>query len=99
MVGSALKKFDFVIIDSLKLIFVKIDLKLKYFMFGYIYAKMNGTKNLSVKPMFSWFMSNWSEHGKEDHGSISDKCDREGLTPLHNWPPNQIKQIAKEKKN
>jgi hypothetical protein len=58
MVGSALKKFDFVIIDSLKLIFVKIDLKLKYFMFGYIYAKMNGTKNLSVKPMFSWFMSN-----------------------------------------
>jgi hypothetical protein len=58
MVGSALKKFDFVIIDSLKLIFVKIDLKLKYFMFGYIYAKMNGTKNLSMKPMFIWFMSN-----------------------------------------
>jgi hypothetical protein len=58
MVGSALKKFDFVIINYLKLIFVKIDLKLKYFMFGYIYAKINGTKNLSVKPMFSWFMSN-----------------------------------------
>jgi hypothetical protein len=40
MFGFAAKKIDFDRIDSVKLILVKIDFKLKLFMFGYIHAKL-----------------------------------------------------------
>jgi hypothetical protein len=39
MFGFASSKIDFNIIDSVKLILVKIDFKLKWFMFGYIQGR------------------------------------------------------------
>jgi hypothetical protein len=41
MFGSAVTIIDFDRIDSVKLILVKIDFKLKWFMFGYIYVKVS----------------------------------------------------------
>jgi hypothetical protein len=49
MLGFVVRKIDFDRIDSIKLILDKIDFKLKWFMFGYINAKMSRTNNLSVK--------------------------------------------------
>jgi hypothetical protein len=49
MFGSAVTIIDFNKIDSVKLIMTKIDFKLKWFMFAYIYAKMSWTKNLRVR--------------------------------------------------
>jgi hypothetical protein len=43
------KKINSGIIDFVKLILAKIDLKLNWFMFGYIYVKVGWIKNLSVK--------------------------------------------------
>jgi hypothetical protein len=40
MFGSAVKKINSGIIDFVKLILAKIDLKLNWFMFGYIYVKV-----------------------------------------------------------
>jgi hypothetical protein len=39
--GSAITRINFDRIDSVKLILVKIDFKLKWFMFGYIYVKVS----------------------------------------------------------
>jgi hypothetical protein len=39
MFSFEVRKIDFNRIDSVKLILVKIDFKLKQFMFGYIYVK------------------------------------------------------------
>jgi hypothetical protein len=41
MLGSAVTRIDFDRIDSVKLILTKIDFKLKWFMFGYIHAKVS----------------------------------------------------------
>lgn len=48
MFGSASTKFDFEIIDFVKLIIVKSKLKVKRFMFKYIHLKRISTINLSV---------------------------------------------------
>jgi hypothetical protein len=49
MFGSVVRKIDFGTIDSVKLILAKIDLKIKWFMFGFIHAKVSWTNNLSVR--------------------------------------------------
>jgi hypothetical protein len=41
MFGSAVTKIVFDRIDSVKLILTKIDFKLKWFMYGYIHAKVS----------------------------------------------------------
>jgi hypothetical protein len=41
MFSFAVRRIDLDRIDSIKLILVKIDFKLKWFMFGYIYAKVS----------------------------------------------------------
>jgi hypothetical protein len=41
MFSSAVTRIDFDRIDFVKLILVKIDFKLKWFMFGYIHAKVS----------------------------------------------------------
>jgi hypothetical protein len=41
MFGSVVTRIDFDRIDSVKLILDKIDFKLKWFMFGYIHAKVS----------------------------------------------------------
>jgi hypothetical protein len=41
MFGFASSKIDFERINFVKLILVKIDFKLKWFIFGYIYVKMS----------------------------------------------------------
>jgi hypothetical protein len=41
MFGSPVRKIDFGRTDSVKLIHAKIDLKIKWFMFVYIHAKMS----------------------------------------------------------
>jgi hypothetical protein len=41
MFGSAVTKFDFATTHFVKLIHAKIDLKIKWFMFGYIHAKVS----------------------------------------------------------
>jgi hypothetical protein len=41
MFSFAVRKIDFDKIDFVKLILVKIDFKLKWFMFGYIYIKIS----------------------------------------------------------
>jgi hypothetical protein len=49
MFGYAVRKIDFDKIDIVKLILIKIDFKIKWFMFGYIDAKVSWTKSLSIK--------------------------------------------------
>jgi hypothetical protein len=41
MFGSEVRKINFDIIDFVNLIQAKIDFKIKWFMFGYIYAKVS----------------------------------------------------------
>jgi hypothetical protein len=52
MFGSVVRKIVYGRIDFVKLILVKIDLKIKWFMFELIDAKVSRTKNLSVKNQF-----------------------------------------------
>jgi hypothetical protein len=49
MFDFAVGKVEFGRIDSKNLIVAKIDLKIKWFMFENIHAKVNWTKNLCVK--------------------------------------------------
>jgi hypothetical protein len=49
MFGSTMKKVNFDRIDYVKLILIKFDLKIKWFMVRYIHAKVNWTKNLNAK--------------------------------------------------
>jgi hypothetical protein len=49
MFGSTVTRIDFNRIDYVKVILIKIDFKLKWFMLWYIHAKVNLTKNLNVK--------------------------------------------------
>lgn len=47
--GSTRENFDFELIDSMKLILVIIELKIKWFMFKYINVKVSWTINLNLK--------------------------------------------------
>jgi len=46
MFGCAVTKIDFEWIDIIKFILAKNKLKVKWFIFGYFYVKMNWTINL-----------------------------------------------------
>jgi hypothetical protein len=52
MFSFAVRKIDFDKIDFVKLILVKIDFKLKWFMFVYIYIKISWIKNSNIKINF-----------------------------------------------
>jgi hypothetical protein len=52
MFGSMVKKIDSEWIGFVKLILVKSESNVKWFMFGYIYVKVSWTINSSVKIMF-----------------------------------------------
>jgi hypothetical protein len=52
MFGSAARKNDFSRIDSVKLIMAKIELKIKWSMFGYIHIKVSWTTNFECKNQF-----------------------------------------------
>ena len=49
MFSSVVRKIDFEWIDSIKLIMTKSELKVKWFVFGYIRVKVSWTINLCVK--------------------------------------------------